>query len=128
MRARWVFVLIVVAIGATGAILHFFPPGRFPFYPICVFHKLTGLHCPGCGGTRAAYALVEGDLTKAFRMNAAFLLSLPVIAYLMLENRLAPRWRLGHRRWFATLCFVLLTLFWILRNIPVWPLTQLAPY
>ena len=128
MRARWIVVLIVAAIGATGLLLHFFPPGRFPIYPVCMFHKLTGLHCPGCGGTRAAYALVEGDLARAFRMNAAFILALPVIVYLAVEDRFATRWRVGRRPWFSRTCFIALALFWILRNIPVWPLTLLAPY
>lgn len=30
--------------------------GRFP----CLFHALTGLYCPGCGGTRAIKALLKG--------------------------------------------------------------------
>lgn len=30
--------------------------GEFP----CLFHVLTGAYCPGCGGTRAAAALLYG--------------------------------------------------------------------
>ncbi len=32
----------------------------------CFFHELTGLYCPGCGGTRAFIALMEGDLARSF--------------------------------------------------------------
>ena len=28
----------------------------------CIFHKLTGLYCPGCGGTRAVYWLLKGNV------------------------------------------------------------------
>ena len=28
----------------------------------CVFQELTGLYCPGCGGTRALKALMKGDV------------------------------------------------------------------
>lgn len=31
------------------------------FYP-CLFHRISGLYCPGCGGTRAVKALLDGDL------------------------------------------------------------------
>lgn len=30
--------------------------------PPCLFHLLTGFYCPGCGGTRAMFALVKGKL------------------------------------------------------------------
>ena len=36
------------------------------FYP-CIFHKITGYYCPGCGGTRAVYALFCGNLLDCFR-------------------------------------------------------------
>ncbi|MCI9570502.1 MAG: DUF2752 domain-containing protein [Lachnospiraceae bacterium] len=32
--------------------------GRIP----CLFHEITGLYCPGCGGTRAFKALLRGEL------------------------------------------------------------------
>lgn len=34
--------------------------------PPCLFHQVSGLYCPGCGGTRAVHALLEGDLIASF--------------------------------------------------------------
>lgn len=34
--------------------------------PPCLFHKLTGLYCPGCGGTRAVVLLFTGHPLKSF--------------------------------------------------------------
>lgn len=45
-------------------------PGHFPACPLLRF---TGLHCPGCGGLRTAYAVAHGDLATAFSANALVL-------------------------------------------------------
>lgn len=37
--------------------------------PGCLFHKLTGIKCPGCGGTRALQALLNGEALAALRYN-----------------------------------------------------------
>lgn len=34
-------------------------------YP-CTLHALTGLYCPGCGGTRAMISLFHGDILHSF--------------------------------------------------------------
>lgn len=52
-------------------------PGTAP----CVFHGLTGLPCPLCGGTRAASALLHGDLARALHLNA---LAIPALGLLLL--------------------------------------------
>ena len=65
---------------ATGlgiiAVVFFFDPATHVFYPVCQFHRLTGLNCPGCGMTRALYALLHGHFSAALRDNALFVLTL----------------------------------------------------
>jgi hypothetical protein len=63
-----------IVLGATilgaGAIVFFFNPSTHGFYPVCLFHQLTGLNCPGCGATRAFYALLHGNITLALKDNS----------------------------------------------------------
>jgi hypothetical protein len=70
-----VTVLAAAIIGAT-AVLFFFNPATHRFYPICMFHQLTGWNCPGCGATRALYALLHGNFAMAIRDNALVVFTL----------------------------------------------------
>ncbi|MCF7675935.1 MAG: DUF2752 domain-containing protein [Akkermansiaceae bacterium] len=104
-----------------------------PWLPGCSFHRLTGLHCPGCGMTRAMAAILRGDLAAAFRCNPVGLVLLPLALVGLLPEwlgwvrgrRLAFRWHPGARG--AWLLVGLIIAFWILRNLPWWPFTLLAP-
>jgi len=58
-----------LALSVCGAVLVRFPPDQFGFYWVCPLHAWTGLLCPGCGGTRAAAALLRGHLAEAWRLN-----------------------------------------------------------
>lgn len=50
--------------GAMWALYHFKLRWFLPKIP-CFFSNVLGIYCPGCGGTRAVYALVHGELLKA---------------------------------------------------------------
>lgn len=51
----------------------------------CVFHALTGLLCPGCGGTRMFKSLINGDILKAFYYNQFVFISLPIFFVLFIN-------------------------------------------
>lgn len=83
--------------------------------------------------TRASFAMLHGDFLKAFRYNplGVVLFPLAVIGVLLqaigwANNRPPPiRWTAGPRGavWIAGLIIA----FWVLRNLPWWPFTLLAP-
>lgn len=66
----------------------------------CLYHELTGLNGPTCGGTRMFYFLIHGDLAEATRHHLPALLAVPVLGYLWLRWALSrfgvdiPRLRL----------------------------------
>ena len=78
--ASFAVVMLVAAALGSGAVLFFFDPAKHGFYPICLFHSLTNLNCPGCGATRAAYQLLHGHLLRALHDNALFVLTLAALA------------------------------------------------
>src|SRR5277367_1610284 len=71
-------VLGVTTLG-IAAVVFFFNPATHPFYPVCEFHRLTGLNCPGCGMTRALYALLHGNFSTALHDNAPFVAGLIIV-------------------------------------------------
>jgi len=64
------------AVSACLCILYFFDPRQHGFYPPCMFHRLTGLHCPGCGSLRAIHQLLHGHVAAAIHFNALLILAL----------------------------------------------------
>lgn len=107
------------------------PPG---WLPRCAVFQLTGIHCPGCGNTRAAHALLHGDVAEAVRQNAFTVIVLPAALVLALQtwwNWIVPgaRWKplLHPQRWHFIVVLTLLLLFTLLRNLPWAPFSWLAP-
>lgn len=45
----------------------------------CIIHEITGLFCPGCGITRAIFALLELDIKKAIKYNILIIVIFPFI-------------------------------------------------
>lgn len=69
-----VFVVLITA----GIILKInnIPITKINPYP-CVLYTITGLYCPGCGGTRAVVELLHGHIIKSIEFH-------PVVLYTFL--------------------------------------------
>ena len=70
---------LLAAVG--GLVLFCFDPRQYHFYPVCYFHKATGLLCPGCGALRATHQLLHGHLAAAFCFNPMLVVSLPLLLW-----------------------------------------------
>ena len=131
-RALWV-TLAVLVLAVAAFLLHQRGPGGLPWLPGCMFHRFTGLHCPGCGMTRAAYATLHGEIGMAFRLNPVGMVLFPIACLgIALEvlgwirgKPLPFRLSAGARG--AWVIVGVIFGFWILRNLPWWPFTLLAP-
>lgn len=119
-RMAW----LLAALAAMGAgMLYLSPPGQSWFLPACPVHAATGLFCPGCGTTRALYALLHGRLAEALDANLLLVVLLPVLAVLgvllftaaVRDNRVRD---LRFPPWVTFGLLALVTLFTILRNLP----------
>ena len=42
----------------------------------CFFYKVTSFYCPGCGFTRAVFALLHFDIYQALRYNLLIVLEI----------------------------------------------------
>jgi hypothetical protein len=129
IQSRWT-ILIFLAILSGWLALRFGPvslrESLLSLLPPCWFHQHSGLLCPGCGGTRALSATLQGDWWLAFRSNPILPLGLGMI---FLESTKSARIRFKndpatHLRVFVfaqKLFLVLILAFAVGRNLPFWP-------
>lgn len=129
-----IFVLLIVGGAALAFGVASYPPNDQSFYPRCQLHSLTGLHCPGCGTTRAVHSLLNGNIEQAIAWNPITLIVVPILAIALIrslwswawERPLKPMYR--NPAWLAAAICTILILFGILRNVPLEPFSRLAPH
>lgn len=125
---------IGLLIGFTGLAVLFFvlDPARHDLFPRCLFNSITGYYCPGCGSQRAVHSLLHLDFAGVVSYNFLFLPASLLILYHYLHpflNRIF-NWKLPNIFYFKSTPFIILgvvIIFWILRNLPFYPFSVLAP-
>jgi hypothetical protein len=70
---------IAAAAALCLAVVYTFAPSENSFYPDCLFLRVTGWECPGCGSTRALHALLHLRLAEAMALNPLFTMAFPLL-------------------------------------------------
>ena len=133
LHQRLQIIIVTIAVISLSLLYFFYPAKDASFHPDCIFNKLTGLFCPGCGSQRAVSALLHGDVLKASDFNILLLLSLPLLAYAAFvfiwnsfkQHKLQQR--IFYSPIFAKGFLTVVILFGVLRNLPYYPFQWLAP-
>ena len=91
----------------------------------CIFNKVTGLYCPGCGITRAIKAGLKGHFSESFHNNVLLYTVIPLLFLNEIIYRLTKK---KYKKAYNVTIIVLLigvVIFEILRNFPQF--SYLAP-
>jgi hypothetical protein len=99
MRVWWA----PLAVGAVWALLVVasvvMPRGAAGVATVCAFKRVTGVPCATCGSTRAAAALVRGDVVGALTLNPWVTVVVVGVPVWMLARRTRePVWAWTHSR------------------------------
>ena len=128
----------LLAVAGAGALAGgslftaYFDPTTQHFFPVCPMYTIIGFACPGCGLTRGFHALFHGDWPMALHFNALIPVWAVIFGYvfvsmilLVARGRGLPMWPTKPR---ILLTFmIVLLVFGVLRNLPVYPFTLLFP-
>jgi hypothetical protein len=124
--------MLVCMAGAVGYTLATHPTeANAGAAPSCLLKYTTGFTCPGCGGTRAAWFLLHGDLPAAARHHALFVFAVPFLLYMYVAwaGKRLFGWRVPQLTLSPGVIGAFIAawgVFFILRNLPWAPFTAFS--
>lgn len=135
-RYRYILLILAIIIPVTAIYIYYayYQQTDSTWINQCTIYRFTGVNCPGCGGQRSLHSLLHGEIAQALRYNSLFILGLPFLIYLYY---IAIRvYILDHKEYLQSFVFskgfaytflAAIIMFFILRNIPLFPFTYLSP-
>jgi hypothetical protein len=107
-------------------------PDEQPIFPRCIFYSFSGYYCPGCGSQRAIHNLMHLNFAGVVQNNILFLPAMLAVTYHYLHPVLNRNfsWRLPNILYMKNtpwIIFGIIVFFWIIRNLPWYPFSALAP-
>lgn len=87
----------------------------------CIFHLVTGVYCPGCGGTRAVKAFLRGNFADSFRYHPLIVYTVLVVVLEAVTWALAkvlrrPGLHIRHYDWFVYLGIAIIFINWFWKD------------
>ena len=88
---KWILAVAV----AAAIFIWIFGDSWLIHVPDCAFEHVTGVYCPGCGGTRAVIALFQGHFIKSFLSHPAVPYAFVVYTVFMIRMFLLKHFHIG---------------------------------
>lgn len=116
----WILLLFLVLI---AVVYKLFPTFFSEYLPPCMFLKLTGFYCPGCGGTRAILALTKGRLLTSFLYHPLVLYAMVVGGWFMISHTIERLTKgkaaIGMKYWdgYLWIALVLVIINFLVKNV-----------
>ncbi len=135
-KHHWLKIVLIHAglllLVSLMVIIYRFNPLEHGWYPPCVFHKFTGLYCPGCGSARAIHSLLHGNFMNAADHNFLMVLFTPYILFHFITAYLEKIFNIFFPYYLIPESWLwgimgLFIFYWIIRNIPSEPFIFFAP-
>ncbi len=132
-KTKIIFIVgIVIILFGVLSLYFFINPSEYNFFPKCPLYSYTGIYCAGCGSQRAIHQIINGNILTGIRHNYLLILVFAVLSYkagLFVLNTIFNKTYsdIFHRSLVTKVILVLVLLFWALRNINLFPFTELAP-
>ncbi len=105
--------LILPFIGGLIIYTYFKDPTSGPILP-CLFNKITGFLCPGCGMTRAVNSILHFNFKEAWRYNIlVYIIPISLLIYFYIRN-----YSKKNSNIFLLLVLIFVIIFGIIRNLP----------
>lgn len=95
------------------------------FTPECPFHKVTGLYCPGCGGTRALILFFRGEWLRSILYHPMVMYLFITFTYILTRYAIAYHQKQHNKKahpyqpspWWLWGALILLTVNFIIKNV-----------
>jgi len=132
-KLKSTFIIIgVLALLGMLSLYVFWNPTETSIFPSCPVYAATGIYCPGCGSQRAAHKILNGNIIEGVRHNYMIVLLAMVLLYqgfvYVMNDMLGKKIpNLLHKSKVTFSILIIVVLFWVLRNIDLFPFSELAP-
>lgn len=132
MFSKLKMLLILLLILVAVFLYYNINPSNVDFLPKCPIYSCTGLYCTGCGSQRATHHLLHLNFLGVLKYNLLYLFGLFIVAYhiiVTLLNKLFNKniYNYLYHSKTPIIILIVVVLFTILRNIPIYPFSLLAP-
>lgn len=120
-KSTIIFLVSASALLMLLFMLKYYPVNHYDIYPPCVWYKLTGTYCPGCGTGRGLCSMCNGDILGLAKNNIFTFICLPALGYTFVSKftETVARYRLAFISFSKIelqIIAALIVLYWILRN------------